>query len=163
MRFQGRGQPINPPRMWWGVPGTRATIHTIRPCWSTASSAARAPRRRRATCVLAGSGHDLHAGDAVGVYPSNRAEAVAEVLTALGFTGQERVLDHYKVEISFGEALRTRLAIGKLAAAASASMPSCLRRRRRRRGYDALSALRAGEQGACRGVLLGPRVHRPHH
>jgi sulfite reductase (NADPH) flavoprotein alpha-component len=54
-------------------------------------------------------------GDAVGVLPENRAEAVAEVLAALGFTGDERVLDHYKVEISFEEALRTRLAIGKLA------------------------------------------------
>jgi sulfite reductase (NADPH) flavoprotein alpha-component len=53
-------------------------------------------------------------GDAVGVIPENRAEAVAEVLSALGFTGDERVLDHYKVEISFEEALRTRLAIGKL-------------------------------------------------
>lgn len=54
-------------------------------------------------------------GDAVGIIPENRAEAVAEVLTALGCTGDERVLDHYKVEISLEEALRTRLAIGKLA------------------------------------------------
>src|ERR1700722_9595512 len=53
-------------------------------------------------------------GDAVGILPENRAETVAEVLAALGFTGDERVLDHYKVEISFEEALRTRLAIGKL-------------------------------------------------
>jgi sulfite reductase (NADPH) flavoprotein alpha-component len=53
-------------------------------------------------------------GDSIGVNPENRAEAVAEVLAALGFTGDERVLDHYKVEISFEEALRTRLAIGKL-------------------------------------------------
>jgi sulfite reductase (NADPH) flavoprotein alpha-component len=53
-------------------------------------------------------------GDAVGVIPENRAEAVAEVLNALGLTGNERVLDHYKVEISFEESLRTRLAIGKL-------------------------------------------------
>jgi sulfite reductase (NADPH) flavoprotein alpha-component len=53
-------------------------------------------------------------GDAVGVIPENRAEAVAEVLAAMGLTGNERVLDHYKVEISFEEALRTRLAIGKL-------------------------------------------------
>jgi sulfite reductase (NADPH) flavoprotein alpha-component len=54
-------------------------------------------------------------GDAVGIVPENRPEAVADVLTALGFTGDERVLDHYKVEISLDEALRTRLAIGKLA------------------------------------------------
>jgi sulfite reductase (NADPH) flavoprotein alpha-component len=54
-------------------------------------------------------------GDSIGVLPENRAETVAEVLGALGFTGDERVLDHYKVEISFEEALRNRLSIGKLA------------------------------------------------
>ena len=54
-------------------------------------------------------------GDAVGIIPENRAEAVAEVLAALKFTGGERVLDHYKVEISLEEAVRTRLGIGKLA------------------------------------------------
>jgi len=54
-------------------------------------------------------------GDAVGILPENRPEAVAEVLAALGFKGDERVLDHYKVEISLEEALRTRLTIGKLA------------------------------------------------
>ncbi|HEV2645181.1 MAG TPA: oxidoreductase [Acidobacteriaceae bacterium] len=53
-------------------------------------------------------------GDAIGVLPENRAVDVAEVLKALGFSGEERVLDHYKVEISFEEALRTRLSIGKL-------------------------------------------------
>jgi sulfite reductase (NADPH) flavoprotein alpha-component len=53
-------------------------------------------------------------GDAVGIVPENRRQAVDEVLAALGFTGNERVLDHYKVEISLDEALRTRLAIGKL-------------------------------------------------
>ena len=54
-------------------------------------------------------------GDSIGVIPENRAQAVAEVLERLGFTGDERVLDHYKVEISFEEALRSRLTIGKLA------------------------------------------------
>jgi sulfite reductase (NADPH) flavoprotein alpha-component len=54
-------------------------------------------------------------GDAIGVLPENRAQVVAEVLGALGFTGDERVLDHYKMEIGFEEALRTRLTIGKLA------------------------------------------------
>ena len=54
-------------------------------------------------------------GDAVGIIPENRREAVDEVLGALKFTGDERVLDHYKVEISLDEALRTRLGIGKLA------------------------------------------------
>jgi sulfite reductase (NADPH) flavoprotein alpha-component len=54
-------------------------------------------------------------GDAVGIIPENRPEAVADLLTALRFAGDERVLDHYKVEISLEEALRTRLGIGKLA------------------------------------------------
>ena len=54
-------------------------------------------------------------GDAVAIIPENRIEAVVDVLTALGFEGNERVLDHYKVEISLEEALRTRLGIGKLA------------------------------------------------
>lgn len=53
-------------------------------------------------------------GDAVGIVPENRRDAVDEVLAALGYTGSERVLDHYKVEIDLDEALRTRLAIGKL-------------------------------------------------
>lgn len=54
-------------------------------------------------------------GDAVGIIPENRPEAVQHVLEALNFRGDERVLDHYKVEISLEEALRTRLGIGKLA------------------------------------------------
>ncbi len=54
-------------------------------------------------------------GDAVGIIPENRREAVEEVLEALKLTGSERVLDHYKVEISLDEALRTRLQIGTLA------------------------------------------------
>jgi sulfite reductase (NADPH) flavoprotein alpha-component len=53
-------------------------------------------------------------GDAVGIVPENRPSEVADVLTQLHFKGDERVLDHYKVEISLEEALRTRLAIGKL-------------------------------------------------
>src|SRR6202012_1548568 len=54
-------------------------------------------------------------GDSIGVLPENRAQAVAEALEALGLSGNERVLDHYKVEISLEEALRSRLSIGKLA------------------------------------------------
>jgi sulfite reductase (NADPH) flavoprotein alpha-component len=54
-------------------------------------------------------------GDAVGINPENRAAEVAEVMAALGFKGDERVLDHYKAEISLEDALRTRLSIGKLA------------------------------------------------
>ncbi len=53
-------------------------------------------------------------GDAVGILPENRRETVDEVLHALNMRGDERVLDHYKVEIDLDEALRTRLAIGKL-------------------------------------------------
>ena len=45
-------------------------------------------------------------GDAVGIVPENRQVVVDEMLGALGFTGSERVLDHYKVEISLDEALR---------------------------------------------------------
>jgi sulfite reductase (NADPH) flavoprotein alpha-component len=54
-------------------------------------------------------------GDAVGIIPTNREGQVEAVLKALGFSGTERVLDHYKVEISLHEALTTRLGIGKLA------------------------------------------------
>ncbi len=53
-------------------------------------------------------------GDAVGILPENRREVVDEVLEALHMRGDERVLDHYKVDIDLDEALRTRLAIGKL-------------------------------------------------
>jgi len=53
-------------------------------------------------------------GDSVGVLPGYRAEAVEEVLAALGFSGNERVLNHYKEEISFDQALRAWLTIGKL-------------------------------------------------
>ena len=60
-------------------------------------------------------GMDYTPGDALGVIPTNRDEAVQAVLKALGFNGSERVLDHYKVEISFLEALTTRLGIGKVA------------------------------------------------
>ena len=60
-------------------------------------------------------GMEYTPGDAVGIIPENRSEAVDEVLEALKMTGSERVLDHYKVEIGLGEALRTRLQIGKLA------------------------------------------------
>jgi len=88
-------------------------------------------------------------GDSIGVNPEHRAEAVAEVLTALGFTGDERVLDHYKVEISFEEALRTRVAIGKLTRgsigqyAKLAGAVNC-----GGRGYDELKALCGPENKA---------------
>ncbi len=59
-------------------------------------------------------GMEYTPGDAVGIVPENRPSEVAEVLEKLHFKGDERVLDHYKVEISLEEALRTRLAIGKL-------------------------------------------------
>ena len=81
-------------------------------------------------------------GDAIGVLPENRAESVAEVLDALGFTGDERVLDHYKSEISFEEALRSRLSIGKLARGSIglyAKLPSA--RECGGKGFEALNAL----------------------
>ncbi|HEX4155490.1 MAG TPA: oxidoreductase [Acidobacteriaceae bacterium] len=53
-------------------------------------------------------------GDAVGIVPTNRESQVAEVLAALGYTGDERVLDR-TVEISLHEALTSRLGISKLA------------------------------------------------
>ncbi len=53
-------------------------------------------------------------GDAVGILPQNRREAVDAVLEAMGWSGSERVHDHYKVEIDVEEALRTRLEIGAL-------------------------------------------------
>ena len=59
-------------------------------------------------------GMEYTPGDAVGIIPENRQQVVDEMLEALGYTGEERVLDHYKVEISLEEALRTRLAIGVL-------------------------------------------------
>lgn len=54
-------------------------------------------------------------GDAVGIIPTNRPEAVEGILKALNYTGSERVLDHYKNEISLQEAVTRHLAIGKLA------------------------------------------------
>ena len=54
-------------------------------------------------------------GDAVGIIPTNREAQVMDVLEALGFTGAERLLDHYKVETDLHDALTTRLGIGKLA------------------------------------------------
>ena len=61
-----------------------------------------------------GEGMTYTPGDSAGIIPENRATDVADVLAALRFKGDERVLDHYKVEISLEEALRTRLSIGKL-------------------------------------------------
>ena len=54
-------------------------------------------------------------GDAVGIVPTNREAQVDDVLEALGFTGTERVLDHYKNEIDLHDALTRHLGIGKLA------------------------------------------------
>jgi sulfite reductase (NADPH) flavoprotein alpha-component len=88
-------------------------------------------------------------GDAIGVIPENRAQTVAEVLGALGFTGEERVLDHYKVEVRFEEALRTRLTIGKLARGAIgqyAKLPGAAHVGGR--GYEALKQLCGPENKA---------------
>jgi sulfite reductase (NADPH) flavoprotein alpha-component len=53
-------------------------------------------------------------GDAVGIIPETNPEAVDDALKALGCGGEERVKDLYGVEIDMREALRSRLAIGKL-------------------------------------------------
>ncbi len=54
-------------------------------------------------------------GDAVGIIPTNREAQVMDVLETLGYTGTERVLDHYKNQIDLHEALTRHLGIGKLA------------------------------------------------
>ncbi|HEV2618973.1 MAG TPA: oxidoreductase [Acidobacteriaceae bacterium] len=88
-------------------------------------------------------------GDAIGVLPENRAQDVAEMLGALGFSGEERVLDHYKVEIGFEEALRTRLSIGKLTRG-SIGLYAKLAGAKAvgGRGYEALKALCGAENKA---------------
>ena len=53
-------------------------------------------------------------GDAVGIQPSNRDTEVEAVLKALGFKGDEKVLDFFKKEDTLENALRTKLHIGKL-------------------------------------------------
>ena len=107
--------------------------------------------------IFAGSGDDVRARRRDRGDPENRAQAVAEVLGALGFAGEERVLDHYKVELSFEEALRSRLTIGKLARgtigqyAKLRGSDGCWRAWIRRAEAD----MRAGEQSARGGLLLG--------
>jgi sulfite reductase (NADPH) flavoprotein alpha-component len=58
-------------------------------------------------------------GDALGVIPTYRADKVDEVLQALGFSGDEKVLEPVKGtlgnEITVREALTSKLGIGKLA------------------------------------------------
>lgn len=53
-------------------------------------------------------------GDAVGILPTNRESEVEAVKKALGFKGDEKVLDFFKKETDVDDALRTKLAIGKL-------------------------------------------------
>ena len=96
-------------------------------------------------------------GDAVGIVPTNRDAAVESVLQALGYTGAERVLDHYKVEISLEEALRSRLGIGKLAR--GSGEPVCETVRRCAAGWHQGFAGN-GEQGCGGRVRVGPRVYR---
>ncbi len=61
-------------------------------------------------------------GDALGVVPTYCEEAVNDVLKALGFSGDEKVIEPVKGtpgnEITVREALTSKLGIGKLARAA---------------------------------------------
>jgi sulfite reductase (NADPH) flavoprotein alpha-component len=94
-------------------------------------------------------GMNYSPGDSIGVLPENRAQMVGEVLKSLGFTGDERVLDHYKVEISFEEALRNRLTIGKLARGAVGQYAKLKGAPNvGGRGFDALKALCGPENKA---------------
>lgn len=65
---------------------------------------------------LRGSGLHYKAGDSLGVFPSNRASEVEEILRHLGATGDERVspaLLKLPQPISLREALTNRLALAK--------------------------------------------------
>jgi sulfite reductase (NADPH) flavoprotein alpha-component len=53
-------------------------------------------------------------GDTVGIQPTNREAEVEAVKKALGFKGDETVLDFFKKEDTLDNALRTKLHIGKL-------------------------------------------------
>lgn len=59
-------------------------------------------------------GMEYTPGDAVGILPTNRDSEVEDVLKALNFKGDEKVLDFFKKEDTLENALRTKLAIGKL-------------------------------------------------
>jgi sulfite reductase (NADPH) flavoprotein alpha-component len=78
-------------------------------------TAAESEKETRHISLALEEGMTYTPGDAVGILPSNREPLVEMTLAALGFTGDERVLDHYKNEISLLEALRAHLTIGKLA------------------------------------------------
>jgi sulfite reductase (NADPH) flavoprotein alpha-component len=61
---------------------------------------------------MAGSGLHYKAGDSLGVFPSNRPEEVAELLAALGASGDEPVmLPKAAGPVSFREALASKLAL----------------------------------------------------
>ncbi|HTO02428.1 MAG TPA: sulfite reductase subunit alpha, partial [Opitutus sp.] len=64
---------------------------------------------------IAGSGMHYKAGDSLGIFPSNRASEVDELLQNLGASGDELVLPamlRLSVPITLREALTTRLALG---------------------------------------------------
>ncbi|WP_419804038.1 diflavin oxidoreductase [Terriglobus sp.] len=60
------------------------------------------------------SGMEYTPGDSVGILPTNRDAEVEDVLKALGYNGDEKVLDFFKKETTLDDALRTKLHIGKL-------------------------------------------------
>src|ERR1700678_338068 len=59
--------------------------------WASAATSACSDRTRHVELELE-DGMTYTPGDAVGIIPENRREAVDEVLAALGFRGDERVL-----------------------------------------------------------------------
>src|SRR3954464_1504379 len=75
-----------------------------------------AKETRHLVVALEGSGLHYKAGDSLGVFPSNRASEVEEILQRLGATGEERVspaMLKLASPISLREALTSRLALAK--------------------------------------------------
>jgi sulfite reductase (NADPH) flavoprotein alpha-component len=75
-----------------------------------------AKETRHVVITLAGSGLHYKAGDSIGVFPTNRASEVEEILRRLGATGEEPVspaMLKLPQPIALREALSARLALAK--------------------------------------------------
>lgn len=78
------------------------------------NKAGSAKETRHLIVDLAGSGLSYTAGDSIGVFPTNRASEVEEILERIGATGEERVLPamlKLAEPIQLREALTSRLAL----------------------------------------------------